>query len=188
MTEREKILEGTIRVFRDRGLKFTMDQLSARLGMSKKTIYQIFSSKQEVLLAMVDYLFDRIKDSEREIAQDSQRTTLEKIRAVLSVLPDSYREIDFQQLYLLRDKYPEIYQRVEERLESGWETTLALMKQGMEEQVIRPVPLPIFKMMMEASLEQFFRRDILMRNGMTYVEGLEAVVDLLLQGAETREP
>ena len=35
-----------------------MDDLAAILGMSKKTIYNVFSDKNSLFLDMVDYLFD----------------------------------------------------------------------------------------------------------------------------------
>ena len=41
----------------------------------------------------------------------------------------------FRQLYQLKEKYPEIYHQVEVRLETGWETTIALLEQGMQEGV-----------------------------------------------------
>jgi hypothetical protein len=71
---------------------------------------------------------------------------------------------------------------VEQRLETGWENTIALMEQGMEEGVLRKVSIPIVKMMMEAALEQFFQRDILIQNGITYHEALNQVVDILIMG------
>ena len=67
-------------------------------------------------------------------------------------------------------------------METGWETTLTLMEQGMKEGVIRKVQLPIVKMMMEASLEQFFQRDILIQQGISYAEALNEVVDILVDG------
>ena len=48
--------------------------------------------------------------------------------------------------------------------------------------MIRKVSIPIVKVMMEASLEQFFQRDILIRNGLTYQEALTEVVDILMSG------
>ena len=36
--------------------------------------------------------------------------------------------------------------------------------------------------MMEASLEQFFQRDILIRSGLTYQEALTEVVNVLVDG------
>ncbi|MFP9035900.1 TetR/AcrR family transcriptional regulator, partial [Enterococcus faecalis] len=75
---------------------------------------------------------------------------------------------------------------VEERLETGWEGTIALIQQGMEEGVIRPVKIPIVKMMFEAALEQFFRRDILIQNKISYVDALQEVVDILVDGMVER--
>ena len=39
MQQKEVILEGTIKAFNEKGLKFTMDDVAKILGMSKKTIY-----------------------------------------------------------------------------------------------------------------------------------------------------
>jgi len=183
---KETILEGTIQEFNKKGLKFTMDDIAGQLGMSKKTIYTVFRDKEALFLAMVDYLFDRIKESENEILQDDNLTTLEKIRRILCVIPESYQEVDFGQLYLLRGKYPAIYAKVEERLETGWENTIALLEQGMEEGVIRPVKIPILKMMLEAALEQFFQRDVLIQNKISYMEALQEVVDILMAGIVRR--
>ena len=182
MELKETILEGTLKAFNEKGLKFTMDDIAEKLGMSKKTIYTVFEDKESLFLDMVDYLFDSIKESERQVVEDKSLTTLEKVRTILCVLPESYREIDFRQLYLLREKYPRIYGRVEERLETGWETTIALLEQGMEEGVLRPVRIPILKMMLEAALEQFFQRDILLRSGISYVDALDEVVGILMDG------
>ena len=186
METRQMILEGTIRAFNRKGLKFTMDDVAKELSMSKKTIYTVFRDKESLFFAMVDYLFDSIKESEQRVLNDESLDTLEKIRKVLGVIPEGYREIDFRQLYLLREKYPAIYQRVEERLETGWENTIALLEQGMREGVVRKVDIPIVKMMMEAAIEQFFQRDILLQNGISYMDALDEVVGILVDGIRTR--
>ncbi len=77
---------------------------------------------------------------------------------MLGVLPESYKDIDLRQLYMLKDKYPVIYKRVEERFENGWQQTIELLKEAMEEGKVRKVNVDIFKMMMEAAIEQFFQR------------------------------
>ena len=183
---KESILQGTIKVFNQKGLKFTMDDIASSLSISKKTIYTVFADKEELFLSMVDYLFDNIKISEQQVLEDNSLDTVGKIRRILGVMPDSYKEIDFRQLYLLKDKYPKIYEQVEIRLETGWETTIALLEQGMEEGVIRRRNIPIIKMMMEAALEQFFQRDILIQNKLTYAEALNEVVDILVDGIVVR--
>lgn len=187
MELRETILEGTIVVFNQKGLKFTMDDVAKVLSISKKTIYTVFKDKESLFLAIVDYIFDKIKDSERQVLENDSLGTLEKIHRILGVMPEGYRDIDLRQLYALRDKLPQIYARVEQRLENGWESTIALIAQGVEEGVIRPVSIPLVKMMLEASLEQFFQRDILIQNQVSYVDALEQVVDILFYGIAQRD-
>ena len=184
---KETILEGTLEVFNQKGMKFTMDDIATSLYMSKKTIYTVFKNKEDLFLSMVDYLFDGIKESEREVLSSTDLGTLQKIKTVLGVMPESYRQIDFSRLYLLRDNYPTIYAKVEQRLETGWESIIALLEQGMEEGVIRRVSIPIVKMMLEASLEQFFQRDILVRNGLGYADAVEEVVRVIVDGIAVRE-
>ena len=186
MELRETILQGTIKAFNKKGLKFTMDDIASILRISKKTIYTVFSDKEELFLAMVDYLFDNIKKSEQEVMRRPDLSTLEKIRKILGVMPESYSEIDFRELYLLKEKYPKIYEQVEARLENGWETTILLLQRGMEEGVIRKLDIPIIKMMMEAAIEQFFQRDILVRHQITYTDALEEVVSILVDGIAVR--
>jgi AcrR family transcriptional regulator len=183
---RQKIFEGTIVVFNQKGLKFTMDDVAKELGISKKTIYKVFPDKEKMFLLMVDYLFDGIKNAEDEVMHDKNLTTIEKIRKILGVMPESYRNIDLRKLYQLKERFPNTYRRVEERLETGWENTIALIEKGIKEGVIRPLPICLVKMMLEASLEQFFQRDILIVNNLSYGEALDHVVDILVNGIAVR--
>lgn len=182
MDNKTLILEATIKIFHQKGIKFTMDDLAKALGMSKKTIYTVFKDKNELFLSMVDYLFDAIKESEQQVILDNSKSTIEKIHSILCVLPEGYKDLDFAQLFILKDKYPAIYKRVEKRLESGWENTIFLLEQGKKEGVIRDVNIALVKMMLEASLEQFFQRDILKRNKIKYQDALNEVVDILMIG------
>ena len=176
------ILEGTIRVFNKKGLKFTMDDLAKELGMSKKTIYVSYDDKQELFYDMVDYLFENIREKKQEVVNDKKLSTLDKIKKILGVMPESYSEIDFKQLYMLREKYPEVYRKVEGKLETGWEETIALIEQGIKEGVIRDIPIFLIKTMLEASLEQFFARDVLVSNKISYNDALKNVVEIIVDG------
>ena len=112
MELKERILEAVIVVFNEKGIKFTMDDVAKQLEISKKTIYTVFQNKEALLYEMVDYAFDSIKESERAIMEDSSLSLIEKIRRILVVLPAGYREVDFSQLYLLKEKYPKIYKKL----------------------------------------------------------------------------
>lgn len=184
---REKILNATICVFNRKGLKFTMDDVASELSMSKKTIYTVFRDKETMFFEMVDFCFDSIKESEKKVLEDESLDTVAKIRAILGVLPEGYRDIDFRQLYSLKEKYPRIYEKVEQRLETGWETTIGLLEQGIEEGSIRRIQIPVLKTMLEATLEQFFKRDVLLQNKIAYQDALDEVVTILVDGILVHE-
>ena len=180
---REMILKGTIQVFNKKGLKLTMDDVADELKISKKTIYKEFSSKDEIFETMVDYVFDNIKVREKEILDSKEYSTLEKIRLFLSAMPESYRNINFQELHPLKERYPKVYKKLQKRMETGWEPTFMLLEQGKKEGLIREdADLKIFKIMMEASLERFFEKDVMKGSGRKYNDYLNEVVDILLNG------
>ena len=122
------------------------------------------------------------QESEQKVLQDLSLDTVGKIRAILGVLPEGYRELDLRQLYQLKERYPEVYEKVKSRLETGWESTISLLEQGISEGKIRNIKIPILKTMMEATLEQFFQRDVLVQNGISYHEALDEVVSILIDG------
>ena len=123
------ILEATLQALQKKGLKFTMDDIASLLGISKKTIYTVFPDKNSLVLEMVDYCFSSIKESEQKVLQDLSLDTVGKIRAILGVLPEGYRELDLRQLYQLKERYPEVYEKVKSRLETVWVITISLVEQ-----------------------------------------------------------
>ena len=137
----EKILEGALKVFREKGPKFTMDDIATEMKMSKKTIYTIFTDKNELMCEMMNYAFDLIKESEDNIYYDNSLSRIEKIRNILAVLPESHYGFEYSAMHQLADKYPMAYKIMEERLDSGWEKTMELLKDGICEGEIRPIGL-----------------------------------------------
>ena len=97
-------MDAVVVLFNEKGMKFTMDDISKLLHISKKTIYKEFNDKDELFYATVDYGFAAIKQKEAEIIADESLGLVEKIAKVIVCLPDNYRNIDFRQVYQLRDK------------------------------------------------------------------------------------
>lgn len=108
--------------------------------------------------------------------------TVWQLRRVLGAMPEEYQTVEFQKLYVLKEKYPTVYAHVERRLESGWEETISLLEKGMREGTIRKISVPVFKTMFQSTLEQFFQQDVLIENGISYGDALREVVDIMIDG------
>ena len=172
---RKRCIQETIALCSSQGLDFTMSELAARLGMSKKTLYVLFESKEALLLATVDAMFDEVKVS-----------VAEKIRRLVVVLPDSYQTLDWTRLQGVEEKYPVVYRRIRQRLETGWEPTLDLLRQGVEQGVLRPFEPGLFRAVVEGAIEHFLSSNALEREGLGYVQAMDGMMDLLMEGILTR--
>ena len=105
---KENVLQATIDVFKEKGIKFTMDDIAKKLSISKKTIYTVTQNKNSLIKEMVKYSFERIKASEEAVIQDNSLSTTDKLEKLLSVLPEGYKDLDLASLYDLKAKYPDV--------------------------------------------------------------------------------
>lgn len=182
-----KIMETVIDEFNKKGLKFTMDDIAKDLHMSKKTIYKEYADKAELFDHMVDYCFSSIKKSEEGILNDPQMNTVDKVSEILIALPDNYKNIDFRMMYQLKEKYPDVYTKIEKKLETDWDNTIRLIEQGMDEGVIRRVPVAVIKAMVEAAIEKFLSSDVLIAGNTGYNQALQIMVDIIMNGICVKE-
>ena len=184
---REKCIHQTIQLCSSQGLDFTMSQLAAKLGISKKTLYVLFESKEALLLEVVNYMFDGVKASEAELLARQDLDLAEKLCRLVVVMPDSYKTLDWRRLQGVEEKYPAVYRQIRQRLESGWGPTLELLRQGMAEGVLRPFEPGLLRAIVEGTIEHLLASDALEREGLDYVQALDGMMDLLMDGIRKRE-
>lgn len=177
-----RILDEAAKWFDTKGIRFTMDDLARSLGMSKKTIYTVFRDKRSIMIETIDRFFDDALRDEKEIIADESINTVEKLLKVLGRVPERYVQTDLSQLNVLKEKYPSVYKHWKSCRESYWFGAEALLKQGIEEGSIRPVTLPIFRTMFQSTVEQFFQRDVLIKNKISYQDALAEVASILING------
>lgn len=181
-SRKRMILEATVMVFNEKGIKFTVDDITSVLGISKKTIYKLFESKEAILNCVVEYYFDMVNAQKRAIVDNPSLSTIEKLRCVLCKVPDVENSIDYMKIYTLKDKYPSICNLVKEKLDSGWENIKYLVDSGVEEGVLRTFDLSILRMILKSSIEKLILSDVLAANNITYENAMKEVVDILLDG------
>ncbi|MGE7907944.1 TetR/AcrR family transcriptional regulator [Peribacillus sp. NPDC094092] len=182
---KNRIIKAFIEEIQLKGLKFPLDDLAKRLGISKKTLYKYFPSKVEMLEAVIDHTFQDMDEKATAIIENDQLSLIEKIKGVITVLPDHYEFIAQNILDQMKRYYPEQWVKMDTLLKSDWELLRNLIEQGVREGVIidRNVSL-IMKVIIEAinsTLDQKFY----MENRMTVSEALSEIVEILLYGLIT---
>jgi AcrR family transcriptional regulator len=183
---RVRILDEAARQFDKKGIKFTMDDLARSLGMSKKTIYTIFEDKRSIMTETIDRFFDDALIEEERILNDDSLTIIEQLKTIIGSVPERYTQNDLTQLYVLKEKYPSVYRHWQRCRENYWEGVGILISRGIEKGDIRPVSLPILRTMFQATIEQFFQDDVLVKNHISYRKALSEVASILVDGIIAR--
>ena len=133
---RERIIEKAMQEFSMHGIRAVkMDDLAADLGISKRTLYEIFKDKETLLLEGIreyynrkrEYLFDYAEENRdvMEIVLESYRMKVEEVR---SVNPAFYQDLI---------KYPKVTRFMKESQEASRTAFLDFMNRGVEDGYFR---------------------------------------------------
>ena len=153
-TDYEALLSRIVPIMLNNGLKSTtMDRVAAELGMSKRTLYEIFGSKSVMLHEALQQLERQSRQHYLNIfaSADNIMEAMFKIfqynrDLIRDVNTDFYRDMD----RLYKDKRREYEQTREQRHEE----MLKVFKLGVEQGMFRPdVDYPIQSRMMGIQME-----------------------------------
>lgn len=179
---KDRIVRAAIEEMQDKGVKFSVDELAKRLGISKKTLYQHFPSKVEILDTIIEQIFNEMNEKATSIINDEQLPLLEKIKRVITVLPDHYDIINRNNYEQMKRYYPEQYDKMAAYLENDWELLRGLIEKGMQEGVLINMNLSLVMKIVIDAMNSTLDQNFYKQNNITIAEALAGIVDILLYG------
>ncbi len=112
---KEKIIQKSAELNQKYGIKnVTMDQIAKELGISKKTIYQYFANKNDLVRQTVDYIFDQIQGQIDQICM-MKLNPYEELFRVKDLIKENVGKSETTSHYQLKKYYPEIAKNLENR-------------------------------------------------------------------------
>ncbi|MEK4149954.1 TetR/AcrR family transcriptional regulator [Robertmurraya sp. FSL W8-0741] len=184
---RNRIINETISLIQEKGFSFTVSELAANLGTSKRTIYQHFSSKDQIVEEVIETFIHRIKQNEQEIALNENLNVLAKLKLILCSTPEEFEFMNIRLLSDLKKNHFQQWEKLDHFLREEWSTVLTLMKQGIEQGFIRNINLNIFIELYLGAINQIYKSPMALQDTLTIKEKLEAVMDILLHGISKSE-
>ena len=185
--EKERIEEQSMRMFVTQGIKAVrMDDIAQQLSVSKRTLYELFGDKEELLYrAMVRY-FERNRKRWEELGQETPNV-LERLFLVLNDVMES-SETTRRLLENLQKFYPAIYRKL--MVEGS-----ARNRQGFREMLEQGISEGLFidNIDMELAITVLYytasaittRRDMILPEGMTERHAFTQIVSTFFRGIST---
>lgn len=99
VSSREKYIIQAYELFKKEGLRLNMEQIASGLNLTKKTLYNNFESKEDLIRTVIRYFFS---DLEKKI-NDSMKSSRNAIEALFLITSVVRNEIDQLGSALLKD-------------------------------------------------------------------------------------
>jgi AcrR family transcriptional regulator len=110
LDQKEKIIEQAVKLFMAYGVRsVTMDDVARELGMSKKTLYQSFSQKDELVTQCCQWHINREVLEFDEISRDAQNA-IDEIHKLTSCVRRTMQNLNPSLLFDLQKYHPDGWQ------------------------------------------------------------------------------
>jgi AcrR family transcriptional regulator len=167
----------------------TMDDLAEELGMSKKTLYGSFPSKDTLLRAVLMDKFQSVEMDLDGIMADCSTDVLTALQRLLACMQHHTEEIQPPFVRDIRREAPDIFQLVEQRRRHVIERTFGrLFEQGRRGGIIRKdIPARLMIETLLGAVEAIMNPAKMAELGLTPATGYMAIITVILEGVLTEK-
>ena len=182
---RERIILAAVELFTTNGIKsITMDEIAASLGISKRTLYEVFPDKETLL---EECILKSQKDGDIFV-----KGVIETSSNVLEVLLRCYQwsierfHATNKKFFEDIKKYPKAYQLMKHNRIRSSEDTVTFFKEGVKQGIFRDdVNFAIINLLVRDQLDLLMNSDIC--NEYSFLEVYESIMFTFLRGISTEK-
>ncbi len=178
---RERIIQSASQEILKYGFrKFTIDDLASNLGISKKTIYKYFNSKNEIISSVLDNYLEMDMSTRGELLAASTGTA-EKLQAMLSSSLQTI--VPTWLLAELQQYFPEEWDKCDSVVQSQKVQIINIFKEGIQSGELRPEIDPaLLDVVLQASTAAILDYRFLTQHDLTLDQALNKFLNLIFYG------
>lgn len=180
----QQILMVTYQEMNKHGLKFTMDDIASQLGMSKKTLYKLFRSKNDLITAVIQALLQVALATEEKVMQ----ANIPLAQKISNFLLSDMEDFPHPSSLMARDihnHHPEAYRLLSDFSAKRTERLAKLLEQGIEEGIIASVPTGFIGELLGSTAETIIRNKMAEKHHLILHESMKITIQLIMKGLLT---
>ncbi len=184
----EKIIEQIEdKLFTEGFYKTTMDEVAAELGMSKKTIYKFFPSKDDLVMAITKHYMEKMKNKIIP-ALKSDKNAIEKLGELIKILAGASKIISNKRIEEMKKYFPEIWNEVDNfRTKMMFENITTVINQGKSEGLFIDYPTPVIMNVLVSSVRTIVAPDFALNNNFSIGEAALYAFKIIIGGIVTEK-
>ena len=184
---RERVLEHAQDEFLSRGFsKVTLDEIASDLGISKKTVYKFYPSKEELLRASLHAMM-RSAGWELERISSSDKPFAEKLAEAMVTMGKYVSRFRREGLADIQRNAPSIWKELDKfREEHIVSRLVSMIVQARKESIFRPdVNEQVLIRMLVSSIQGVINPQVLTQQSFSAQEAAQSILKVLFEGALT---
>lgn len=180
---KERIIMKATEAFKKDGIKsITMDDVAAALGISKRTLYEVFADKETLLRDCILHI-QKERDSYVEQIMEKSTNVLEVILAVFLKSIEVFHTTN-KRFFEDIKKYPKIYAMMQDSRNNDSEHTISFFKSGVDQGIFRSdVNFAIVNMLVCEQFNVLLNTDICKDH--PFIEVYESIMFTYIRGIST---
>ena len=182
---KQRVIQVALNEFRVQGIKAVrMDDLASQIGISKRTLYEMFKDKEELLMDCLLYSNQREKERVNDIRSKSKNV----LEVILGVFLYSIEMLHETNKLFFEDikKYPTAYKLVQEVRNIDSKEKMAFFRQGVEQGIFRSdINYPIVNELVKQQFNLLVNTDFFSHH--PFLDVYESIMFTYLRGISTVE-
>lgn len=179
---KELIIKETIYLFNQYGYKFSMDNLSKNLKISKKTLYKYFSSKEEIITYIIDESFNDVHTKQQVIFK-SNLDTETKLRKILTTNFMREDTINLSKAKDIYKFYPKLAEKIDRKYKEEWDFVEQLLKDGKNQGIFDFWSLPYTIALLKEAMSLVIHY---INEEITYTEAINISMNRFIDSIKTK--
>ncbi|MBO8128079.1 MAG: TetR/AcrR family transcriptional regulator [Peptococcaceae bacterium] len=179
---RERVLNSMEELAYRKGLiAATMDELAAAAGISKRTLYRYFDSKEKVIEGVVHRLTGRI-ERDVDAVVDSDLPPPEKLRRIVALIYENIRFIDAIAFQELQKHYPHIWAYIDKFRAARIGRFKKILEEGIQSGYFKAVNPQLTITALLAAVRAIINPDFITRHALSLDDAFKELFNLFFNG------
>ena len=184
---RSRIITAALVEMDEHGVRFTMNNLAARLGISKRTLYEHFDSKEVLVEAIVDAIITDLTVQRLEIVNNPDLGVQEKLIRMLKVRSKLSTDVNDRVKMELGVQYPGLLKKAHKAKEEQWALLEGVLQEGIAAGYFRPIFVPVLHRLLQGAIHEIMDYNYLLENKTSFDEMIGHITDIVLYGIIARD-
>jgi AcrR family transcriptional regulator len=167
----------------------TMDDFAHSLGMSKKTIYKYFTSKDDIIREIVRQKLFRMDSSCKILHEDTSIDFIERVKSITTYLSKEMQAMKPTFFLDVQRTMPDLWKEIDAfRKEKIFNDFTQMVREGISLGIFRSdINVEVLVLMYENAISSILHPETLATLPLTASQAYEAIISIVLSGIFTEQ-